>query len=99
MIYDANYLSTLYATDRNNCSTSLVRKKASAPNEPLMFSSVQLSSLRKLAHDIYRFYLKKVVKIENCQSHFFLIFLIFAQNTDCGYTLEPPRRFGSKIKK
>ena len=23
------------------------------------------------------------------------IFLIFAQNIDCGYTLEPPRRGGS----
>ena len=26
---------------------------------------------------------------------FFDIFLIFAQNIDCGYTLEPPRRGGS----
>ena len=26
---------------------------------------------------------------------FFYIFLIFAQNRDCGYTLEPPRRGGS----
>ena len=25
----------------------------------------------------------------------FDIFLIFAQNIDCGYTLEPPRRGGS----
>ena len=31
----------------------------------------------------------KVVKNEND------IFLIFAQNIDCGYTLEPPRRGGS----
>ena len=23
------------------------------------------------------------------------MFLIYAQNIDCGYTLEPPRRFGS----
>ena len=27
--------------------------------------------------------------------NFFDIFLIFAQNIDCGYTLEPPRRGGS----
>ena len=27
------------------------------------------------------------------------IFLIFAQNIDCGYTLEPPQCFGSKNKK
>ena len=32
----------------------------------------------------------KDVKNEN-----FDIFLIFAQNIDCGYTLEPPRRGGS----
>ena len=32
----------------------------------------------------------------------FDIFLIFAQNIDCGYTLEPPRHnlcFGAKIRK
>ena len=31
----------------------------------------------------------------NFQLKFFNIFLIFAQNIDCGYTLEPPRRGGS----
>ena len=36
-----------------------------------------------------------VVKIENFQLKIFNIFLIFAQNIDCGYTLEPPRRGGS----
>ena len=35
------------------------------------------------------------VKIENFQWKTFDIFLIFAQNIDCGYTLEPPRRGGS----
>ena len=34
----------------------------------------------------------KVVKIENFQLKNVDIFLIFAQNIDCGYTLEPPRR-------
>ena len=29
----------------------------------------------------------------------FDIFLIFAQNIDCGYTLEPPLCFGAKIRK
>ena len=28
---------------------------------------------------------------------FIIIFLIFAQNIDCGYTLEPPRRGGSNV--
>ena len=37
----------------------------------------------------------KVVKSENFQQKFFYIFLIFAQNIDCRYTLEPPWRGGS----
>ena len=35
------------------------------------------------------------LKIANFQLKNFDIFLIFAQNIDCGYTLEPPRRGGS----
>ena len=34
-------------------------------------------------------------KNENFQWTNFNIFLIFAQNIDCGYTLEPPQRGGS----
>ena len=34
-------------------------------------------------------------KNENFHWKFFYIFLICAQNIDCGYTLEPPRRGGS----
>ena len=37
----------------------------------------------------------KVVKNEDLQQKFFDIFLIFAQNIECGYSLEPPRRGGS----
>ena len=37
----------------------------------------------------------KVVKNGKNQQKSFVIFLIFAQNIDCGYTLEPPRRGGS----
>ena len=37
----------------------------------------------------------KVVKNDNFQWKFLDIFFIFAQNIDCGYTLEPPRRGGS----
>ena len=50
-------------------------------------------SLRKLAHAIYRDFL--ALKIENFQMKIFDIFVIFAQNIDCVYTLEPPRRGGS----
>ena len=35
------------------------------------------------------------LKIENFQLKMFDIFLIVAQNIDCWYTLEPPRRGGS----
>ena len=34
-------------------------------------------------------------KNDNFQMKMFDIFLIFAQNIDCGYTLEPPQRGGS----
>ena len=36
------------------------------------------------------------VKNENFQLKIFDIFLIFAQNIDCGYTLEPPQRGGAE---
>ena len=42
--------------------------------------------------NIQRFF--SPVKIE-ISLDFLNIFLIFAQNIDCGYTLEPPRRGGS----
>ena len=50
-------------------------------------------SLRKHAHMIYSNFFRS--KIDNFQRKKFDIFLIFAQNIDCGYTLEPPRRGGS----
>ena len=43
-----------------------------------------ISPLRKLAHAIQRDFLK--IQLKNLD-----IFLIFAQNIDCGYTLEPPQ--------
>ena len=36
-----------------------------------------------------------VVKLENFHFKNVEFFLIFAQNIDCGYTLEPPRQDGS----
>ena len=41
---------------------------------------------------------KEIFELENLKIFrgiFFYIFLIFAQNIDCGYSLEPPRRGGS----
>ena len=46
-------------------------------------------SLRKHAHMIYSIFFRS--KINNFQRKMFDIFLIFAQNIDCGYTLELPR--------
>ena len=53
----------------------------------------KISALRKLAHAINRDFL--ALKIENFQLKIFDVFLIFAQNIDCGYTLEPPCQGGS----
>ena len=46
-----------------------------------------LIPLRKLAHAINRDYFS-AVKIENFQLKIFGVFLLLAQNIDCGYTLE-----------
>ena len=54
---------------------------------------IDFCSLRKLAHAIYRDFLG--LKNAKFQLKNFDSFLIFAQNIDCGYTLEPPRRGGS----
>ena len=58
-----------------------------------MLPRLHRHTLRKLAHSIHTDFL--ALKIENFQLKIFVIFLIFAQNIDCGYTLEPPRRGGS----
>ena len=42
-----------------------------------------------MQYTLHRFFL--ALKIENFQLKILYIFLIFAQNIDCGYTLEPPR--------
>ena len=52
-----------------------------------------LTALQKHAHIIYSNFFSS--KIENFQWKKFDIFLIFAQNIDCGYMLEPPCRGGS----
>ena len=50
-------------------------------------------TLRKHVHMIYCNFFRS--KIDDFQRKIFDIFLIFAQNITCGYTLEPPRRGGS----
>ena len=53
------------------------------------------SSLRTLTHAIYREFFHKQKLKKSLEIFFFYILNIFAQNIDCGYTLEPPRRGGS----
>ena len=62
-------------------------------NQVVLYFGVLEIPLRKHAHAINRVFL--ALKIENFQLKNFDIFLIFAQNIDCVYTLEPPRRGGS----
>ena len=50
-------------------------------------------TLRNHAHAIYRKFFG--CKKEKFNEIIFDIFLIFAQNIDCGYSLESPRRGGS----
>ena len=49
-------------------------------------------------HDPYIFneFSDKVFQYSLGASHYKNIFLIFAQNIDCGYTLEPPHRGGAR---
>ena len=56
-------------------------------------------TLRKHAHMIYSNFFRS--KIDNFQRKIFDIFLIFAQNIDCGYTLTSTHNlcFGAKIRK
>ena len=57
-------------------------------------SETQCHPLRKQAHEINADFFS-YVKTENFIGNCFYICLIFAQNIDCGNTLEPPRRGGS----
>ena len=63
------------------------------PVQAFLYGNRACGSLRKHAHAIYRDFFS----CKNLKSHKkkFDIFLIFAQNINCGYTLEPPRRGGS----
>ena len=66
----------------------------SEENGTLCFShEPQPETLRRHAHTINSNFFSS--KIENFQQENFDIFLIFAQNIDCEYTIEPPRRGSS----
>ena len=61
-------------------------------NDCMMSVSVRCTITKTFQCNKERFLALKLKKI---QLKIVDIFLIFAQNIDCGYTLEPPRRGGS----
>ena len=67
------------------CSSKHLDRTSTGPGSE---QSRRANTLRKLAHAIYRDFFSPV-KIENFIRKNFDIFLIFAQNIDCGYSLEP----------
>ena len=81
------------------CLTFVASLKRVTDEELLSESTSQCRpyflSLRKLAHAIHSIF--SSVKNDNFLLKFY-IFLIFAENIDCGYTLEPSRRSKNKEK-
>ena len=74
---------------QNEVDTVLLRIRAPISTFSLVCSLVPRDALRKQAHIIY-------CNISLMKNDYFLmkncdIFLIFAQNIDCGYTLEPSK--------
>ena len=51
-----------------------------------------LHALRKHAHAVNKQRISQMYKFQIFRRFFFYIFLIFAQNIDRGYIVEPPRR-------
>ena len=70
---------------------SLLIISLSSPVFAVCCLHLPLHTLQKLAHAIYR----EVFQYQKFHWKNFDIFNIFAQNIDCGYTLEWPRRGGS----
>ena len=73
----------------------------------ILFSEKTISKYRQNIHVPYSVSSRKhaYIILTPLKSHFYIvklgftgvyiIFLMFAQNIDCGYSLEPPRRGGS----
>ena len=71
-------------------------------SDVIMFTNTSLSdAIRDVLYDPLRKHAySNILKIlppknENFQIKIWIFFLISAQNIDCGYSLEPPRRGGS----
>ena len=77
--------------------TCMVRTTPSFLRQPTRLRITNITKTRPC--NIQRFF--KLEKLKNFSRKFLIFFFIFAQNIDCGYTLEPPRRvcFGAKTRK
>ena len=95
MILDSEYhrLCTLPPKIAQKVQEFRPQNSIKCPCHFITLSTLPLPSLRKHAHMIYSIFFMS--KIDNFHRKTFYVFLIFAQNIDCGYTLEPPRRGGS----
>ena len=88
------YSKRLPCNRRINSTAYKVILDAAANIFDISQNDVLYFTLRKHAHAIYRFFTSKNLKFHKKN---FDIFLIFAQNINCGYSLEPPRRGGSNV--
>ena len=84
-------LSSRHSVHPTQYSFSTIYMTTCLPDSPQFL--VQLTHYENMPMQYTEIF--KAVKNENFQWKFLDIFLIFAQNIDCGYTLEPPRRGGS----
>ena len=76
------------------CAPSEDSDQPANPCSMINFRRVFCGHYENMPFQIYlKFYHQK---IENCQIKILIFFHISAQNIDCGYSLEPPRRGGSK---
>ena len=82
----------LFSLTKVNCI--LVRVQCERKDEKEKSKQASKKSCRKLTHENTSMQYTEnflVVKTKNFTGKNVDIFLIFAQNIDCGYTLEPPR--------
>ena len=83
----------MYVVEEGSNKLTLQSKRLMLGEHRPSYGGIGSHTLRKHAPMIYSNFFSGQKSI--IFRGFFFIFLIFAQNIDCGYTLEPPRRGGS----
>ena len=87
------FLSSLFKTIHNERKTMITVSVLTTQTD-LYSQESRLYNYENLPMQYTRIFLSPV-KIENFMRKISIFFHLFAQNIDCGYTLEPPRRGGS----